>query len=333
MVKLSGQFLKSPIEMQRDSIGIWSTTVGPITPDIYPYSFQVDGVTVMDPANVAYFPNERFKASLVDVPGETPLIHSMKNVPHGTVTYEYYSSVEGSTGSVVVYTPPGYDQASSAKYPVFYLISGTTDTEETFFKVGRTNLILDNLIAEGKTKPMIVVMPYGNPMARIAEQQNKPKPADQFSRDSEDAKKRAKLFETDLVGNVIPYIEKNYRAIPNRDNRAIGGFSRGGGQTLRTAFGNLDKFSWICCYSAYLSTPEMESTYKHIGENPDATNKQLKLLWVSVGDEDFLYKSTVEFLDYLKSKNVNYKSLITPGGHTWMNVKTYVAETAQLLFK
>jgi enterochelin esterase family protein len=95
----------------------------------------------------------------------------------------------------------------------------------------------------------------------------------------------------------------------------------------------MDKFSWICCYSAYLATPEMESTFKHIGANADNTNKQLKLLWVSVGNEDFLYKSTVEFMDYLKSKNVNFKSMITPGGHTWMNVKTYVAETAQLLFQ
>lgn len=333
VVKLSGQFLKAPVEMQRDSTGIWSITVGPISPDIYPYSFQVDGVTVMDPANVAYFPNERFKASLVYVPGDVPLVHALKNVPHGTVTYEYYPSVESSTGSLVVYTPPGYNKSSSIKYPVFYLISGTTDTEETFFKVGRTNLILDNLIAEGKAKPMIVVMPYGNPLAKIAEQRGESKPADIMGRDSEDAVKRAKLFEADLVNHVIPYIEKNYRVIPNRESRAIGGFSRGGGQTLRTAFGNMDKFAWICCYSAYLSTPEMESTFKYIGGNADATNKQLKLLWVSVGDEDFLYKPTIEFLDYLKSKNVNHKSLITPGGHTWMNVKTYVNETAQLLFK
>jgi enterochelin esterase family protein len=154
-----------------------------------------------------------------------------------------------------------------------------------------------------------------------------------MGRDSEDAIKRAKLFETDLVNHVLPYVEKNYRVIGNRDNRAIGGFSRGGGQTLRTAFGNMDKFSWICCYSAYLSTTEMESTYKQIGGDPVNTNKQLKLLWVSVGDEDFLYKSTIEFMDYLKSKNVQFKSRITPGGHTWMNVKTYLAETAQLLFK
>jgi enterochelin esterase family protein len=328
-----GQFGASQASMVKDSLGIWSVTVGPLIPDIYPYSFTVDDVTVMDPANVAYFPNERFKASLVDVPDDTPLVHAMRDVPHGTVSYEYYPSVEGSTGSLVVYTPPGYDKNVSKKYPVFYLISGTTDTEETFFKVGKTNLILDNLIAEGKAMPMIVVMPYGNPMARIAEQTGKPKPADIVSRDGEDAVKRAKLFETDLVTKVIPYVEKNYRTINNRDNRAIGGFSRGGGQTLRTGFGNMDKFSWICCYSAYLSTPEMESSYKNVYENPEKTNKELKLLWISVGNEDFLYKPTVEFMDFLKSKNVNYKNLITSGGHTWMNVKNYVARTAQLLFK
>ncbi len=319
--------------MAKDSIGVWSVTNGPVTPDIYPYSFLVDDVNVMDPANVDYFPNERFKASLVNVPGNTPLIHAMRNVPHGTITYEYYPGVEGSTGSLVVYTPPGYDKALSEKYPVFYLISGTTDTEETFFKVGRTNLILDNLIADGKARPMIIVMPYGNPAARIAEQTGKSKPDDLFSREGEDAINRARLFETDLINHVIPYVEKNYRTIADRNNRAIGGFSRGGGQTLRAAFGNMDTFAWICCYSAYLSTEEMEDRYKPIGGEPEKTNQQLRLLWVSVGNEDFLYGQTVEFLDYLKSKNVQYRSLISPGGHTWMNVKTYVAESSQLLFK
>jgi enterochelin esterase-like enzyme len=211
---------------------------------MYPYSFQVDGVTVMDPANVAFFPNERFKASLVDMPGDKPLIHAMRNVPHGSVTYEYYPAIEGSTGSLVVYTPPGYSKNHTEKYPVFYLISGTTDTEETFFKVGRTNLILDNLIAEGKAKPMIIVMPYGNPIATIATQQGKSKPSDPTSREGADAVNRAKMFETDLTQYIIPYIEKNYRTVSNRDSRAIGGFSRGGGQTLRAAFGNMDKFAW-----------------------------------------------------------------------------------------
>lgn len=333
-VKLSGgQFGASNVLMTKDSIGIWSITVGPVRPDIYPYNFNVDGVGVMDPANEDYFPNERFKASLVDVTGFTPTIHAMRDVPHGSVNYEYYSSVQGTTGSLVIYTPPGYDRDPSKKYPVFYLISGTTDTEETFFKVGRINMILDNLIAEGKAKPMIVVMPYGNVAARIAEQKGTSKPADPMGRESADAMIRMKSFAEDMTSNVIPYVDKNYRTIANRENRAIGGFSRGGGQTLRTAFWNMDKFAWICCYSAYLPASEMENSYQSLVTDPASTNKQLKLLWVSVGTEDFLYNDVAAFLNYLTSKKINYKSLITGGGHTWMNVKTYFAETAQLLFK
>ena len=333
-VKLGGsQFGANQLPMTKDSIGIWSVTVGPIRPDIYPYSFNVDGVTVMDPANKEYFPNERFKASLVDVPGFTPLIHAMRDVPHGSVHYEYYPSVDGTTGTLVVYTPPEYDKNPTKKYSVFYLIGGTTDTEETWFKVGHTNLILDNLIAEGKATPMIIVMPYGNMEARRAEQTGAPKPADPMGRESPDAMNRMKQFAEDLTKNVIPYVDKNYRTITNKDNRAIGGFSRGGGQTLRTAFWNMDKFSWICCYSAYLPPKEMENSFQTIVANPDETNKQLKLLWVSVGNEDFLYNDTAEFLNYLSSKKINYKSLITGGGHTWMNTKLFLAETAQLLFK
>jgi enterochelin esterase-like enzyme len=332
-VKLSAQFEKTPVAMTKDTAGIWQVTVGPIKPDMYPYSFQVDGVTVMDPANVAFFPNERFKASLVDIPGDQPLIHALRNVPHGTVSYEYYPAVSNTTGSLVVYTPPGYDKNPSKKYPVFYLISGTTDTEETWFKVGRTNFILDNLIAEGKTQPMIIVMPYGNVAARVAEQTGGAKPADPTVRDGEDAVKRAKDFETDLLRHIIPYVDKNYRTIANRDHRAIGGFSRGGGQTLRAAFGHLDTFAWVCSYSSYLSPQEMERSFKPIIDNPDNTNKQLKLLWISVGDEDFLYKGTVEFMDYLKARNVKFKSLISGGGHTWMNTKLYLATTAPMLFQ
>ncbi len=331
-VKLSGQFQSAPVAMTKDSIGIWSVTVGPVKPDIYPYSFVVDGVNVMDPANVSFFPNERFKGSLVDIPGEVPLIHAMRDVPHGAINYEYYPSLESSTGSLVVYTPPGYDQNPSKKYPVFYLISGTTDTEETWFKVGRANFILDNLIAEGKAKPMIVVMPYGNPAARIAEQKGKEKPNDPIRESPEEAL-RASLFENDLVKNIIPHIEKNYRTISGKDSRAIGGFSRGGGQTLRTAFGNMDTFSWICCYSAFLSPQLMETSYRNIYENPVKTNDQLKMLWISVGEDDFLFEGTVEFMEFLKAKNINFKSLITDGGHTWMNTKVYLTATAQLLFK
>lgn len=332
-VKLNAQFEKRPVAMTKNERGIWSVTVGPLNPDIYPYSFLVDGIAVMDPANVAFFPNERFKASLVDIPGTNPLVHALKDVPHGTVTYEYYPSSEGTTGALVVYTPPDYEKNAAKKYPVFYLISGTTDTEETFFKVGRTNLILDNLIAEGTAKPMIIVMPYGNVAARIAAQSGGAKPQDPKGRDGQDAIKSAKAFENDLMINIIPYVDKSYRTIPNSENRAIGGFSRGGGQTLRAAFNNMEMFSYVCAYSAYLSPQEMDANYINLIGNPEQTNKQLKLLWISVGNEDFLYKPTLEFMDYLKAKNIAYKSLITAGGHTWMNVKTYLAATTPILFK
>lgn len=332
-VKLDGQFQKGLVDMTKGEHGIWSVTVGPIEPDIYPYSFRVDGITVMDPANELFFPNERFKASLVDIPGDKPLIHAMQDVVHGTVNYEYYPSVEGTTGSLVVYTPPGYEKNPDKKYPVFYLISGTTDTEETFYKVGRVNFILDNLIAQGKANPMIIVMPYGNLAAQVAAQKGSSKPGDPMGRESSEAVKRSNQFEDDLINNVIPFIDQTYRTLSNSDGRAIGGFSWGGGQTLRAAFGNMDKFGYVCCYSAYLSQEEIETNYKHVVDNPKRTNKMFKMLWVSVGNEDFLYKQTAEFMEYLKSKQVNYKSLITSGGHTWMNVRDYVAETSQLLFK
>ncbi|WP_100609915.1 esterase [Confluentibacter lentus] len=331
-VMLSGQFLNSAVEMTKGEQGIWRVTVGPIQPDIYPYNFVVDGTSVMDPGNVDYFPNERFKGSILLVPGDEPRMYELRDVPHGSVNYEYYPSIEGSTGSLVVYTPPGYDASADKSYPVFYLISGTTDTEETFFKVGRTNWILDNLIAEGLAEPMIVVMPYGNTAARIAEQTGGAKPDDP-ARDTEAAFDRMKQLENDLIKQIIPYVESNYRAIKDRESRAIAGFSRGGGQTLRVAYGNMNTFAWVCSYAASASPKDMDTDFISVSSNPEQTNKMLKLNWVSVGNSDFMYPSTMEYIKYLDEHKIKFQSLITAGGHTWMNVKKYVTESAQLLFK
>jgi enterochelin esterase-like enzyme len=333
MVKLSAQFEKAPVEMTKGEQGIWSVTVGPINPDIYPYSFQVDGITVMDPANVAFFPNERFKASLVDIPANNTSWYDIKDVPHGTISYDYYASLEGSTGSLVVYTPSGYHKDLTKKYPVFYLISGTTDTEETFFKVGKVNFIMDNMIAEGKVKPMIIVMPYGNPAAKIAEQKAISKPSDVMNRDGDEAMRRMKLFETDLMQKIIPYVESNYRTVSDGNNRAIGGFSRGGGQTLRASFNNLDKFAWVCSYASYISPDELNKNYAHLISNPQSMNKHYKLLWSGIGTEDFLYKGTTEFNEFLLNKQINLKTYTIDGGHTWMNVKKYLIETLPMLFQ
>lgn len=323
VVKLNTQFVKEDQLMTKDEKGLWSVTLGPVKPDIYPYCFIVDGVKVMDPNNGLWFPNEFFKNSLVDIPGDTPLIHAALNVPHGTITYTSYKSksMGGQVRPLVVYTPPGYDENSKTKYPVLYLISGTTDTEETWTKVGRTNFILDNLIAQGKAVPMIVVMPYGNNGIAISG------PA------ASDAIPMYKAFENDFITDIVPFTEKNFRVIPDREHRAIAGFSRGGGQTLWTGLSNTDKFAYICSFSAYLTTEAFEKNFSSFYSNPGQTNKQMKLFWLSVGNEDFLYKQAIDFMDLLKAKNINTKTMITSGGHTWMNCKLFLSEAAPLFFK
>ncbi|MEO6992287.1 MAG: alpha/beta hydrolase-fold protein, partial [Lacunisphaera sp.] len=311
-VELSGQFLHGNQPMQKAETGVWSLTVGPVEPNLYPYNFVVDGVGVADPSNQDIFPNEGFKASLVDIPGDTHPIYSVQDVPHGELTYCYYQSKTlKRTRPLIVYTPPGY-RAGTDKYPVLYLVSGTTDTEETWFKVGRANAILDNLIAQKKAVPMIIVLPYGNMM------NGTPMPS------SPEAAKMYQVFNDELVGNIIPYVEANYRVRSDREHRAIAGFSRGGGQTLFTGFNNLDKFAYIASYSAYLTTEVFDQYFPGVSAHPDATNRQLKLLWLGVGKSDFLYQPAVTFMELLKARKLEHQTLITEGGHTWMNARHYL---------
>ncbi|MFA6327238.1 MAG: alpha/beta hydrolase-fold protein, partial [Bacteroidales bacterium] len=315
-VQINAQFAEKQ-NMDKNPDGIWTITLGPVAPDIYPYSFIVDGVTIMDPQNPEWFPNEKFKNSLVEVRGKEPLNHEITNVPHGSVDYTYYfSKALGMYAPVVVYTPPGYDQ-SKKKYPVFYLISGTTDTEETFFKVGCVNFILDNLIAQGKAKDMIIVMPYGNPGYYLKE----PKFMDYFSKD--------------FIDDLMPFIENNYRTIANRDNRAIAGFSRGGGQALRCGLGHFDKFSHILSYSSYIGTEEFEKNYKSFYEDSMKTNNMIKLYWLGVDKADFLYGGATEYMELMDKYGIKTVTLQTEGlrGHTWMAVKRFLNETLPLLFQ
>lgn len=320
-VELSGQFLKGNQIMEKDDSGVWSLTVGPVEPNLYPYNFVVDGTGVSEPSNPDVFPNERFKPSLVDIPAEPPLLHAIRDVPHGEMSYlSYESKTLHRTRPLVVYTPPGYRE-STEKYPVLYLVSGTTDTEETWYKAGRANIILDNLIAEKKAVPMIVVMPYGNMMG-AAPMPSSPQAADMY-----------RVFNDELTGNILPYVEANFRVLAVRDNRAIAGFSRGGGQSLFTAFNNPDKFAWIGSYSAYLTPEVCDNYFADLVSQSESTNAKLKLLWLGVGKDDFLYQPATAFVNYLKQKNLAHQSLITEGGHTWMNARHYLAETLQLYFK
>lgn len=320
-VELSGQFLKGNQPLKADSNGVWSITVGPVEPNLYPYSFVVDGISVADPSNQEIFPNERFKSSLVDIPGDTPSVHSIQDVPHGELTYCFYKSKGlAATRPLIVYTPPGY-RNDRKEYPVFYLVSGTTDTEETWFRAGRVNFILDNLIAQKKAVPMVIVMPYGNMMMGT------PPPT------SPQAAEMYKVFSDELVGSIMPYVESSYRVSRDREKRAIAGFSRGGGQSLFTGFSNLDKFAWIGSYSAYLTPEVFDKYFGNAAADPQSTNEKLKLLWLGVGKSDFLYRQASTFDGYLKEKKIEHRYLETEGGHTWMNARHYLSETAQLFFK
>ncbi|MBR0049042.1 MAG: hypothetical protein IJP74_06970 [Prevotella sp.] len=322
-------------EMTKNTDGLWTVTLGPAAPDMYPYCFIVDGVSVMDPMNPQYFPNEGFKNSLVEIPSQSgTLPHDICDVEHGRVEYvHYYSKSLGATNNAVVYLPPSYNNmgmqfnmGDQKKYPVFYLISGTTDTEEVYYKVGRVNYILDNLIAAGKAKEMIVVMPYGNPMKLKAGL--KPDTVNNAAVSSR-SPFGGDIFSKDLINDLMPYIEKNYRTINNRDNRAIGGFSRGGNQALYNGLTNLDKFAYLCSYSSFTST-DIPNVY----DQADDTNKKIRLFWLGVGTDDFLYGNARDYMEFLDKKGINSVKEFTTDkyGHTWMNAKYFLAQTLPLLF-
>ena len=308
--------------MTKGADGVWTATVGPAAPDMYPYCFIVDGIQVMDPRNQLYFPNEGFKNSLLEI-SDGKRIHDIKeDVPHGRVEYvHYYSKSLGATNNAIVCLPPNYMMDRDKKYPVFYCISGTTDTEEVYYKVGRINYILDNLLNEKAAKEMIIVLPYGNP--------TKLKPAAPAEGGAPQMQFGGDVFSKDLINDLMPFIEKNYRTVNNADNRAIGGFSRGGNQALAIGLTNLDKFSYLCSYSSFTST-----TLPNVYDNAAATNKKIHLFWLGVGTDDFLYGNARDYMEFLDQKGITAVKEFTNDkfGHTWMNAKYFLDKTLRLLF-
>ncbi|GAB2551854.1 esterase [Spirosoma aerophilum] len=321
-VKLNAQFEKAPVAMTKDPQGVWSVTVGPVKPDMYPYSFVVDGISVADPKNSAIFPNEGFQNSVVEITGSTPLVHTLQNVPHGTLSYRYYTSPELGQRPVVVYTPPGYETDTKSTYPVLYLLHGTTDLEETWTKVGRANIILDNLIAQRKAKPMIIVMPYGRAYPVISKSSGSLRNWDNLQE-----------FKKDFMGNLFPFVEKNYRVKKDKDSRAIAGFSGGGGETLYLGLNNPNLFSWVCGFAPGMLKEEFDRNNATAFANPAQTNQRLKLFWIGVGKDDGLYPVINDYLKVLDEKKIKHETLISDGGHTWMNCKLYLSTIAQKLFQ
>lgn len=318
-------------EMKKDDKGVWTVTLGPIDPGAYRYNFNIDGVPVIDPRNAAISESNSNVWSLVYVPGADFM--DTKEVPHGAVAaVTYYSKSLGKFRRMHVYTPPGYE-LGSGKFPVFYLLHGAGDCDEAWTSVGRAGFILDNLIAAGKAKPMIVVMPAGHTRAFTFGARP---PAGGSGRPPVDE------FVQDFNNDIMPYVEKNYRVLTDRNSRAIAGLSMGGAQTLNIAIPHLEKFGYIGVYSSGVfgiaggrgaaAGPSWEEQHKESLDNADL-KKGLKLVWFATGKDDFLIATSRATVEMLKKHKFDVTFKETSGGHTWINWRDYLHEFAPQLFQ
>ncbi len=312
--------------LTRNDQGVWSITVGPLVPDWYSYSFVVDGVRTADPRNGIVKPGVSGIETMVFVPGAGAAFETPQAVPHGQVRVVYYESrTLGLPRSMHVYTPPGYDRGKD-RYPVFYLLHGGGDDDRGWSTIGQANVILDNLIAAGKAQPMIVVMPNGS----------MPRPADAPTGPGAMAWYTAR-FRDELLNDIKPLVEGSFRVRTGPQNTAIAGLSMGGAQTLAIAPGNLDKFGYVGVWSMGLN-PDTAVTARFKQDNAaflqaERTNRQAKLISVSVGSTDFLVASTRNLVDVLRAAGVKHEFHESEGGHTWINWRGYLRDFAQQLFR
>jgi enterochelin esterase-like enzyme len=313
------------VPMTKDAEGIWSTTSAPLDPNVYLYWFNVDGITIADPINPRMKLRTRTSASLLDIPGTPQAPWEPREVPHGSVSIHWHESklLQEATRQIWVYTPPGYEK-SSARYPVLYLLHGTGDVAASWIEAGNTNFILDNLIAEKKAVPMIVVMPYGHAVPHGWPNQ----------KSAYDAATNMGLFQDYMLKEVTPWAESNLRIAPGRKNHAIAGLSMGGGQALRVGFNNLDTFSAVGVFSS-TGGQDFATRFHTLLADPKGTNAKLNVLWVGVGDKDpIVTGNRVEaFTGELKKDDIHYTfRLIEGGAHTWAVWRVCLTEFAPLLF-
>ena len=314
-----------PLPMQKDDQGVWSVTTEPLAPDYYGYTIIADGVGMFDPSNHAIKPNFLYRASELHVPGPASLSWEIAAVPHGEIHHHFYKSgVVGDDRGYYVYTPPGYDPRAKQTYPVLYLLHGFSDDASAWTAVGRANVILDNLIAQGKAKRMLVVMPlgYGAPEVLL--------PNSGVWRDRAITKRNFDKFREALLTEVIPRVEAEYAANKDRNSRAIAGLSMGGSESLLTGLNNLDKFGWIGAFSFGGITEEFDKEFPTVDSK---ATEQLPLLWVACGTEDRLIDINRKFRAWLASKNIKHVDMETPGAHTWMVWRRNLTEFSSLLFR
>jgi enterochelin esterase-like enzyme len=314
-----------PVPMHKDEQGIWTATTEPLPPDYYGYSFVADGVRLIDPANPLLKPNLVATQNAVHVPGPLSLPWELNDLPHGEIHHHFYrSKVAGDDRDYYVYTPPGYDPAAKKTYPVLYLLHGYSDDASGWTAVGHANVILDNLIAQDKAKPMIVVMPLGcGTMDFVHLAWNARSHTELRDRNFEN-------FREALLTEVMPRVESEYRVTKDRNARAIAGLSMGGSESLLTGLNNLDKFAWIGAFSSGGIPEDFSKDFPALDAK---ANQQLHLLWIACGTEDRLITVNRNLREWLKTKGVKATEIETPGMHTWMVWRRNLAQFAPLLFR
>jgi enterochelin esterase family protein len=333
-VTLIGELDGKTYPMTKGDNGIWAVSVGPLAPDVYNYQFNVDGIVTMDPTNPSVklgfgaFP----PASMFEIPGDE--FDDARDVPHGTVRMEtYHSKTLGVPRTLWIYTPPGYERGTT-RYPVFYLLHGAGNIDSSWMLTGRANYILDNLIAEGKTKPMIIVNPLGYARMGIGTGPERPvtgAPAPGAAPGGGGGAGGG-LVGKDLIDDVIPFVEAKFRTLKDQPNRALGGLSMGGGQTVAIGFPNTKLFSHLVVMSAGAGQ-NPEQTYADFFKSADATNKQLKLLWMSAGKDDFALNGSKALDEALTKSNIKHTFLVTEGRHEWVIWRHALRDVAPLMFK
>ncbi len=310
--------------MTKDADGVWSATVGPLEATIHLYSFTVDGVTMADPVNPRIKLRQRTSASLVEVPLKgAPW--EVRDVPHGSVDMNWLRTPvivnkDGAeTRQVLVYTPPGYEKNPKQRYPVLYLLHGSGDTAESWTQVGATNIILDNLIAEKKAKPMIIVMPLGHAVP--------------FGSAPEIQRKNVPLMEEFMLKDLMPWAESKYRIAAGRQNRALAGLSMGGGQTFNIGFAHLDLFGALGVFSS-ATQPEFAEKFKTVLADAKGTNAKLNLFWYANGDQDPVFTRAKDTSTLLNKHQIRHTFRVIENGlHTWPVWRRCLSEFVPLLFQ
>jgi enterochelin esterase-like enzyme len=360
-IVVTGEILNGatpPPAMTKGEDGVWTVTIPPLPPDVYTYAFRIDGVNTPDPRNPWTKPvASTGLASQVEVPGDGPQYYDMKPVPHGLVqilTYE--SKAAGATRQAWVYTPPGYTRTTT-KYPVLYLLHGGGDLDPGWTLTGRAPIIMDNLIAEKKATPMIVVMPLvrgGGSLGLgpsgmspgIAAAGNVAPPPARGAAPAAPAGRGGGLdgvtpgttgpaplqaFAQDFVGDLLPAVEQTFRVSSRAEDRAIGGLSMGGAATMNTAFSRPDLFRYVIVLSAG-GGQNLDASYPKFFGNGAAAAKQMKLIWVAAGDGDFALDGAKALDAALTAHGITHTFKITPGRHEWRLWRPHLYEFAQLLF-